>query len=118
MNLEKKEKKGHIAYNSPTKFYDSNLMEINQYSMNKGLMSMHAGLQEEMDVAPSLPIIEANSDSDGQQRDHDQASLVFKPIGQLKQKIESKTKHPIASYLSPNTNSILNYGGRYGGHYD
>lgn len=40
--------------------------------MNKGLMSMHAGLQEEMDVAPSLPIIEDNnSNLDGHQGDHD-----------------------------------------------
>lgn len=40
--------------NSPKQYnYDSNV--ITPYSMNKGLMSMHAGLEEEIHAVPPLP---------------------------------------------------------------
>lgn len=117
MNLPKKEKKPIANYVSPNKFFDSNMM--GQYSMNKALISMHAGLQEEMEGAPSLPVIEAdNSDADGHNRDHDQASLIFKPISQLKQKADKPKASPMISDLSPNPNSLLTYGPAYQPNYD
>ena len=63
--------------------------------MNKGLMSMHAGIEEELYAAPSLPNIIVDEMDDNIPQ-NGEASLVFKPISQLtKKKILPKKYSPM-----------------------
>ena len=50
--------------------------------MNKGLMSMHAGLEEEIYLAKPLPNVmdEMEEDHNNLREQNGEASLVFKPL--------------------------------------